>query len=210
AGAGGHRRGVTRLLGRRREPELERRGREAERVSEGQELRELRALDPLGRKAPRGEEPARLATVGAREADALADTRGPGDERALDAPPEVEGHLVALAAHALQERQQRADATRALEDVHAVEPRVAGEKRRRAGPGRGRGARRARARGPRGRGCSAGSGRRGTRPPRAARRRRVPRRPRARAVPRHRAPRGAPRAGSRPRAPRPSPAPRDT
>src|SRR5207253_8578119 len=129
--AGGHGRGVARLLGRRREPELDRRGWEAERVGEGEELRELRAPGPRGREPPRGEEPAPLARVGARKADALAGTRGPGDEHALHAPPEVEGHLVALGAHAPQERHERPRAARPLEEVHAVEPGVAGEERRR-------------------------------------------------------------------------------
>jgi hypothetical protein len=82
--------GVACLCFRGREAELDRARREPQPIAEGEELLELRALDPLRRHVDVGEEPVALAPVAPREAQSLPCPARARDDAALEAPPEVE------------------------------------------------------------------------------------------------------------------------
>src|SRR4029077_16695368 len=102
-----------------------------ERVAEGEELGQLRAPRPLRRDAPRGEQPAPLAAVLAREADPVTGPRGAGDERALRAAPEIERDVPALRPDRAQEGDEGPHTARAREHEGAVDPGMPGDDWRR-------------------------------------------------------------------------------
>src|SRR5262249_35870462 len=127
--AGEQRLRLRRLLAARLQPERDRYGWQVERITEGEELLELRALDSLRRKAAGGEQPAALARIVTAEGDAHRRPRRAREERALQAPAEVERDLPAAGAQLPEDWRDRPQALVAAKDQDLVEPGVRREER---------------------------------------------------------------------------------
>ena len=80
-----------------------------------EELLELRPLDALRWQVPRGEQPAALARVGAREAEPDRRAARAGEQRALRAAPEIERDVPAARAQPAHQRRDRAQPRRGAE-----------------------------------------------------------------------------------------------